>query len=512
MSLNLILTRILHWFSFILMLVTLNYYMMKKTHFLFTSLLFLFCFFSNIKLKAEDKQEKIVFVGASITHGALIDHPEQNSYPAQLQKLLGESYQIFNLGVSSCTMLRKGDYSYWDRPDFQKALSLQPDIVFIDLGGNDSKLINRIRLNEFEQDCRDMVLKFRELPSHPRVILLLPVVSFVQDTTGIWDPVIVNSVIPHTQQVAYEQGVEVINLHSLLINHPELFPDKIHPNKEGATLTAKKIYKYLVQQTDTSFDVFKKLPASSSISSFYGFQCAGFTFEGRDCKVVKPKHAAKGHPWVWRARFWGHEPQADIALLESGFHVVYCDVAEMFGNKKSVTIWNHFYSLLHHAGLSQKAVLEGMSRGATYALNWAAENPGNVSCVYIDNPVLDLKSWPAGLGRQPVSKDEFAMFKADFNLKTAEDIANFKGSPMDKVEKISKGKYPVLIVCADADSALPPEENTLLFEKKMKTLNGNVTVIHKPGFDHHPHSFPNPAPIVDFILRSTSYDIPALQK
>jgi dienelactone hydrolase len=92
--------------------------------------------------------------------------------------------------------------------------------------------------------------------------------------------------------------------------------------------------------------------------------------------------------------------------------------------------------------------------------------------------------------RQPDSKPEFEEFKTDYNLKTVEDVANFKGSPIDKVDKIAKGKYNILIVCADADSALPLEENTLLFEKKMKALNGNLTVIHKPGFDHHPHSFP----------------------
>jgi len=114
---------------------------MKNTYFLFTSLILLVCLSSSLKLKAESKQEKIVFVGASITYGALIKNREQNSYPAQLQKLLGKNYQVFNLGVSSCTMLRKGDYSYRDRPDFQKALSLQPDIVFIDMGGTDSKLI-----------------------------------------------------------------------------------------------------------------------------------------------------------------------------------------------------------------------------------------------------------------------------------------------------------------------------------------------------------------------------------
>jgi len=450
---------------------------------------------------------KIVFVGASITYGALVKDREHNSFPAQLQHLLGSSYQVHNLGVSSCTMLRKGDYSYWDRPEFKQALAIQPDIVFIDLGGNDSKLINRRYMNDFERDTRDMIIKFKSLTSHPRVIIMLPVVSFVQDTTGIWDPVLVNTVIPHLQQVAFEMGVEVIDVHSWLIDRPDLFPDKIHPVNEGPTITAQNLYRFLIQISDPDFDVFKKLPLPDKVSSFHGYQCAGFKFEGRDCMVVKPKHVAKGHPWIWRARFWDHQPQTDIALLEKGFHVVYCDVAELFGNRKAIGIWNRFYSLLHTAGLSDKAVLEGMSRGAVYALNWASENPHKVACIYIDNPLLDLKSWPAGLGRQPVSKYEFEQFKLDYNLNTSEKIKNFKGSPIDKVEKIVKGNYNILILCADADSALPPEENTLLFEKMIVAKNGKVTVIHKPGFDHHPHSLPNPAPIVDFILKSTGYQI-----
>jgi alpha-beta hydrolase superfamily lysophospholipase len=60
-----------------------------------------------------------------------------------------------------------------------------------------------------------------------------------------------------------------------------------------------------------------------------------------------------------------------------------------------------------------------------------------------------------------------------------------------------------LILCADADEAVAPEENTYLFERKVKALNGTITVFHKPGFKHHPHSLPNPTPIVDFILHAT---------
>ena len=39
--------------------------------------------------------------------------------------------------------------------------------------------------------------------------------------------------------------------------------------------------------------------------------------------VVVPNKIAQAKPWVWRARFWRHEPQFDLAMLEKGYHVVY---------------------------------------------------------------------------------------------------------------------------------------------------------------------------------------------
>jgi hypothetical protein len=139
-------------------------------------------------------------------------------------------------------------------------------------------------------------------------------------------------------------------------------------------------------------DIFSKIDQPLQITSYHGYACAEWTLDGHLCKLVKPKQAAKGHPWIWRARFWGHEPQTEIALLERGYHVAYCDVAELFGNKAAINTWNNFYARLQQAGLSKKAVMEGMSRGAVYVFNWAAENPDKVAAVYVDNPVLDLKS------------------------------------------------------------------------------------------------------------------------
>ena len=226
--------------------------------------------------------------------------------------------------------------------------------------------------------------------------------------------------------------------------------------------------------------------------------------EGRACKLVKPKWSAKGHPWIWRTRFWGHEPQTDIALLERGFHLAYIDVAELFGNDECIKIYNDFYKVLHKAGLSTKAAMEGMSRGGVYVLNWAAKNPKKVSVVYIDNPLLDMKSWPCGLGKRESSPEEFEAFKKDYNITSDDQLKSFSNSPIDKVKKIVKGKYPILILCADEDKAALPTENTLPFEKKIKAAGGKITVMHKPGFGHHPHSFPNPEPIVRFILKATT--------
>ena len=106
------------------------------------------------------------------------------------------------------------------------------------------------------------------------------------------------------------------------------------------------------------------LPKGKSFN-FYGHRGVTFMMDGQvSCRLVAPIEAAKGHPWVLRARFWGHEPQTDIALLERGFHIAYCDVADLYGSPKAVKRWDAFYKQMTALGLNKKVGLEGMSRGA----------------------------------------------------------------------------------------------------------------------------------------------------
>jgi len=48
-------------------------------------------------------------------------------------------------------------------------------------------------------------------------------------------------------------------------------------------------------------------------------------------RPLAPTLPAAGKPWIWRTEFFGHEPQADLALLAQGFHVVYVNVQNMYG-------------------------------------------------------------------------------------------------------------------------------------------------------------------------------------
>ncbi len=462
--------------------------------------------FQLITLEIYSRQKvRIACVGNSITFGATIENRKVNSYPAQLGAMLGDSYEVGNFGVGGTTLLRKGNNPYWKIPAYQQALSLNPDWVFIKLGTNDTKPVNRVFLNEYIQDYKDLISSFQQLTGHPRVVLLLPVPAFTKDSTGITASVVREKLLPMVRQVAYETGCEVINLYNLLIESPELVPDKVHPNAAGATVIAKRISEFVTMKPGSPVDFSKVLPLGFKIFNFYGFQGYDFTFRSRDAKIVVPKRTAPGRPWVWRARFWGHEPQTDIALLERGFHIVYCDVSELFGNEEALSVWNDYYRFLTGAGLAKKSVMEGMSRGGMYIYRWAERYPKRVAAIYADAPMLDMKSWPRDKGQGKDIDYAWEAFKKDFNLKTDDEVKDFKGNPLDFTKKIAKAGFPMLHVVGDADDVVPVSENTAPFEQKIKAAGGSIQVIHKPGIGHHPHSLQNPQPIVDFILKAVNY-------
>ncbi len=240
-------------------------------------------------------------------------------------------------------------------------------------------------------------------------------------------------------------------------------------------------------------------PAPNDSTSYYGYRLYEFFLEGRACKIVAPHTVAIGRPWVWRARFWGHEPQTELELLNRGFHLVYIDVSDMFGGPEAVELWNTFYRYLTgKLGFARRPALIGMSRGGLIVYNWAAANPDKVACIYADAPVCDIKSWPG-------PDDRVLWRKCLTAYKLANDEAGmaFQGNPVDNLKPLARAGVPLLHVCGDADEVVPMEENTRVVESRYRALGGSIQVIVKPGVGHHPHSLKEPEPIVSFIFAHT---------
>ena len=449
---------------------------------------------------------KVACVGNSITYGAGIANREANSYPAQLQYYLGTGYEVRNFGHSGATALRRGDLPYTQTEAYTASLAYQPDIVLIKLGTNDTKPQNWRYQAEFAADYQALIDTYRALPSHPRVILLTPVRCYLTEPQTINPDTIAERIRPTVEQLAYRNGLGIIHLSNLFGDtwDASLLPDRLHPSSNGAGMMARHIGEYLLRDTLPQPETF--VPSNGTPFNFHGYRGYDFTLEGIACKVVTPTQEADGHPWVWRARFWGHEPQTDIALLEQGFHIVYCDVADLYGSDEALHRWDRFYRYLQRNGFHKQAVLEGMSRGGLILYNWAARHPERVACIYADAPVMDIKSWPLGQGTSHGSPQDAAQLLRAYGFRDTLQAAAWKRNPLDHATTLARARIPILHVVGDADKVVPVAENTAPFEAAMERLGAPITVIHKPGVGHHPHSLSHPEPIVRFILQATGRD------
>lgn len=159
---------------------------------------------------------RVACVGNSITYGAFIKDRDINSYPAQLQILLGKEYDVRNFGLSGCTVLDKGNIPYKKSRKYVESLDFNPDIVLLKMGTNDSKAFNWKYSSEFKNDYLSLVKAYASLPSKPRIILLTPLRCFLpEDDSSINNSVIEKGVIPLIEEIAYDEGLELINLHNM---------------------------------------------------------------------------------------------------------------------------------------------------------------------------------------------------------------------------------------------------------------------------------------------------------
>ncbi len=169
---------------------------------------------------------RIACVGNSITEGG----GGSGTYPAQLGKLLGNHYDVRNFGISARTLLRKGDYPYWNEALFKSAKDFNPHIVIIKLGTNDSKPQNWIYKKEFFQDYVDLVNEFKKDGRKPQIYVARPCPAF-KINWGINPTIIKEEVLPLVDSIRKATNSYLMDFNTPLIGKTEYFPDGIHPNE-----------------------------------------------------------------------------------------------------------------------------------------------------------------------------------------------------------------------------------------------------------------------------------------
>ena len=427
---------------------------------------------------------KVACVGDSITHGSGLMRREGTTYPDMLGHALGRGFKVRNFGVSGATMLSKGNKPWMETPDAALALEWEPDIVVIKLGTNDSKWANwGAHKDEFSADTKKLIQSFQSVNPLARIILCTPLPAW-KEGDSINGKRIAEEVIPLVRRVASEEGLEIIDLYTPFTGNKGWFADGVHPNPHGALAVARRVAETVGAKMDWEYRLQDMMRFHSMVihgGEFHGFEEINFEWGGAKCRMVFPRVTAAGRPWIWRARFWGHEPQFDRAMLEGGWHVVYCDVAGLLGGAEAMKRWNSFYDLVTKSGMNAKPFLEGMSRGGLPVDQWAKANPRKVMGSYADNPVVDPKTW-SGSANSPHTQGD--------------------GWGMQNMDELTRCRVPLLHVVGEADTVVPVEPNTNALERLYLKRGGKMKVIRKPGVDHHPHSLKNPQPIVDFALQA----------
>ncbi|HZW70970.1 MAG TPA: GDSL-type esterase/lipase family protein [Hanamia sp.] len=203
----------------------------------------IFLFFSS-EIFSQNSKIKIACIGNSVTYGYGLNDPSTQSYPVQLQKMLGEKYEVKNFGHSGATLLRKGHNPYFKTKEFVEALNLIPDIAIIHLGLNDTDPRDWNNYsNDFRADYAWLIDTLRKVNPQVKVYICLMTPIFndhprFRSGTRDWYWKIQN-LIP---EIAKVNHTGLIDLHTPFYFHPNLFPDALHPNKEGAIMLAKTVY------------------------------------------------------------------------------------------------------------------------------------------------------------------------------------------------------------------------------------------------------------------------------
>ena len=228
--------------------------------------------------------------------------------------------------------------------------------------------------------------------------------------------------------------------------------------------------------------------------AWYGGRRTVFDFQGYEAWVVEPPAdvpVAEGRPWTWTMQWkTAFVPRTGVPqLLKRGWHHATVDTFERRMDEEGLRVSEAFQEyLVRDLGLAPKACLIGMSWGGFFSCRYAATYPQNVSRIYLDCPFLNLGG--------ACNKVDIGVWKES----APENWIDDPRMPVNMAKPIAAAKIPVFLVYGGADNVLDPKLNSEVFIPRFKAAGGDLKVLYRASYAHHPHGFEeSETNVVDFF-------------
>ena len=268
--------------------------------------------------QAADHDKTIVAcIGDSITKGERSGDVTRLSYPAQLQELLGDGYEVLNFGWGGATAQEGTGNPYKATYQYKTSRVCDPDIVIAMFGHNDAKTSNWDTANptaakaKFKADLIELISEYKNMATNPKVYIATPAWALNSAT----DTVFASGMMDAIREVASELSCTVIDINSAFNGKTALFSSNgtnVHPNAAGYAYMAQTMYKGItgqnaptvtekdlsVPETNTAMPLmrnFKKYPAATAyrletvedVEVWGNLISAGNTFAGKTVYLMK---------------------------------------------------------------------------------------------------------------------------------------------------------------------------------------------------------------------------------
>ena len=273
------------------------------------------------------------------------------------------------------------------------------------------------------------------------------------------------------------------------------------------TIFLKKRFSIIVLMLMSSLVI--NAQTTSDSQNWHGFKKQSFKIDTASAYIVVPEKPLEGNPWLWRTYSPEFHTEIDSFLVLRGFHIAFININNkyLYGQPALMDIWNKFYTyLINEKKLSKKPALSGAVRGSLCEFAWAKLYPDKVSCIYAENPVSEIKSWPGskmkGVG---ATADQWKQLLSAYGF-TEEQALNYTDNPKDNLEKLASNKVPLYFTFGLHDAMIPYEENALVIAEKYIQLGGPVMIypMTRGKQEQNGHHVPieQPAGIADFIVNA----------